>query len=64
MTDLSSLPPPPYAVADPGMPRWVKISGLVLVAAVVVFAAVHLAGGGLRDHSVRPTGAPPAEPVP
>ena len=34
----------------PGAPRWVKVSGLLAVAFVVVFAIVHLAGGGFRHH--------------
>jgi hypothetical protein len=34
----------------PGTPRWVKVSGLLAVAFVVVFAIVHLAGGGFRNH--------------
>ena len=34
----------------PGAPRWVKVAGLLAVAFVVVFAVVHLAGGGLSHH--------------
>lgn len=37
---------------DPArMPRWVKAFGLVALALLAVFLAVHLAGGGMRgDH--------------
>ena len=36
--------------AYPGTPRWVKVFGSVAVIALVVFAVVHLAGGGFRHH--------------
>lgn len=29
-----------------GMPRWVKVFGIVFMVLVVVFVVVHLAGGG------------------
>lgn len=34
----------------PGTPRWVKVLGIISLALVVVFVAVHLAGGGFRHH--------------
>lgn len=34
----------------PATPRWVKIVGALFVAAVALFAVVHLAGGGFRGH--------------
>jgi hypothetical protein len=37
--------------AYPGVPRWVKILGVITLALAVVFVAVHLAGGGFRHHS-------------
>ena len=47
--------------AYPGAPRWVKILGIISLTLVVVFVAVHLAGGGFRHHghlgSEAPTGA-------
>jgi hypothetical protein len=46
----------------PGAPRWVKVSGVLAVAFVVVFAVIHLAGGGFRHHA--PLGAHDAPPVP
>lgn len=36
--------------AYPGTPRWVKVLGLFSLVLVVVFVAVHLAGGGFRHH--------------
>jgi len=39
--------------AYPGTPRWVKVLGLISLALVVVFVAVHLAGGGFRHHGHR-----------
>jgi hypothetical protein len=36
--------------AYPGAPRWVKILGVVSLALVVAFVALHLAGGGFRRH--------------
>ena len=41
------LPQPPIY---PGAPRWVKILGIITLALVAVFVAVHLAGGGFRHH--------------
>lgn len=32
------------------MPRWVKIFAAVLVALLLVFVGMHLAGGGFRGH--------------
>lgn len=29
----------------PGLPRWVKISGIVIIALVILFAIMHLSGG-------------------
>ena len=34
----------------PGTPRWVKVSGIVVIAFVLVVVVVHLAGGGFRRH--------------
>jgi hypothetical protein len=31
-------------------PRWVKIFGAVIVALLLVFVVMHLAGGGFRGH--------------
>ncbi|WP_406726280.1 hypothetical protein WJ438_18775 [Streptomyces sp. GD-15H] len=36
---------------EPGMPLWVKVSGGVVVVLVVLFLAVHLAGGGMGGHA-------------
>ena len=36
--------------AYPGTPRWVYLFGIVVAVLVLVFLAVHLAGGGLGGH--------------
>jgi len=46
--------------AYPGAPRWVKILGIITVALVAVFVAVHFAGGGFHHHRHFGAGAPPA----
>lgn len=33
-----------------GTPRWVIVSGIVVLILIVAFAAFHLAGGGLGGH--------------
>lgn len=42
---------PPESTA--GMPRWVKVLGIIIVVLVLVFVIMHLTGGGLRDHTAR-----------
>jgi hypothetical protein len=34
----------------PGMPRWMKWFAALALLLLVVFAVVHLAGGGFRGH--------------
>ena len=42
-----------------GTPRWVKVSGIIAIVLILLFAILHLAGGGLRGHT--PEGhTPPA----
>jgi hypothetical protein len=36
---------------DEGMPRWVKVSGILLALLVVAFVVLHLTGNGLRGHA-------------
>jgi hypothetical protein len=45
--------PPPYSKSgdDSGAPRWVKVFGIVVMALVLLFAILHLAGLGLGDHT-------------
>jgi len=38
--------PRPY----PGMPRWVKVVGIVAVALALAFVILHLTGQGLGSH--------------
>ena len=40
------VPPHP----DTGTPRWVIVFGVIAALLLVVFLAVHLAGGGLHHH--------------
>ena len=49
---------------DIGMPRWVKVYGIIVAVLVLVFVTVHLAGGGFQGHlHGGPTPpAPAAEP--
>ena len=47
---MVDLPPDPDADGDVGTPRWVKAFGIVVIILVVVFAIVHLPGGGLGGH--------------
>ncbi|HZO32349.1 MAG TPA: hypothetical protein VFH48_40900 [Chloroflexota bacterium] len=37
--------------ADTGTPRWVKVSGLIAVAVVLLFVILHLLGGGIGGHT-------------
>jgi hypothetical protein len=34
----------PTATTPPGMPRWVKVSGIIVVALILIFAVLHLSG--------------------
>jgi hypothetical protein len=38
--------PPPAPDTEPGMPRWVKVFGIVLLVIVVLVVAMLLLGGG------------------
>jgi uncharacterized membrane protein len=53
---------PRSASATP-MPAWVKIFGVIYLIAVTIFAAMHLAGGGIGylDHGEMHGDAPTAE---
>jgi hypothetical protein len=53
----------PRGVAATPMPAWVKIFGAIYLIIVAIFAAMHLAGGGMGplDHSAMKAHAPPAE---
>jgi hypothetical protein len=59
--------PPPYPDSDgdtaddtgveadsgstPGTPRWVWVFGIIVIVLVLLFVILHLAGGGLGDHT-------------
>lgn len=36
---------------DVGAPRWVKLLGVVALALILLFVALHLTYGGLRGHA-------------
>ena len=52
---MPDLPPDRDAAGDAGhdtgAPRWVKIFAIVAIVAVLLFAVLHLAGGGFRGHT-------------
>ena len=33
-----------------GMPRWVKVFGIISIVLLVLFVLVHVLGGGFRGH--------------
>ena len=41
-----------YTGGDPPRPRWMYVLGIIVLAAVVVAIAMHLAAGGLRRHEL------------
>lgn len=42
---------PPGTAKPTGIPRWVKIFAIAAVVLVLLFLVVHLAGGGMGNHS-------------
>lgn len=48
MTDLPN--PPESSDDDTGMPRWVKVFGIIAIVLVVLFAIRHLSSGGFANH--------------
>lgn len=57
---MADIPPEADPTADPGedtgdetggTPRWVYVFGVSVVALVVLFVIIHLAGGGLGGHA-------------
>ncbi|MCX5302723.1 hypothetical protein OG304_04555 [Streptomyces sp. NBC_00160] len=51
MTDPSPAPRKPGAEPVQGRPRWVNVFALIVLALILVFVIVHLAGGGMGGHS-------------
>jgi len=39
----------PDPEAPPGVPRWVKVFGIVLLILILVFVVLHLTGNGLGN---------------
>ena len=44
MSQTHSEPDNRSTSAAPGMPRWVKVSGVVVVVVIILFAILHLSG--------------------
>jgi hypothetical protein len=44
---------PPDRESTSGIPRWVKMVGIILAVLVLLFVVVQLAGGGLGGHGPR-----------
>ena len=53
----------PRRVSATPVPAWVKIFGAIYLIAVVIFAAMHLAGSGMGplDHGAMNDHVPPAD---
>ena len=54
MTKLLGKPAESDVSADrgttTGMPRWVKVFGIISIVLLVLFVLVHVLGGGFRGH--------------
>ena len=53
---MADLPPERDSAGDdtgraPGAPRWVKVFAVVAIVLVLLFAVLHLTGGGFRGHA-------------
>jgi hypothetical protein len=46
-----SDPDDPSSASTPGMPRWVKVFGIIAIGLVLLVVILHLTGNGLHDHS-------------
>jgi hypothetical protein len=46
MSETHTRPDPE---APPGVPRWVKVFGIVVIVLVLVFVILHLTGNGLGN---------------
>jgi hypothetical protein len=42
---------PPDRETPPGIPRWVKAFGLIVIGLLLLFVIVHRLGGGFRGHA-------------
>jgi TRAP-type C4-dicarboxylate transport system permease small subunit len=43
--------PDPRGDNDRGTPRWAKVLAIVIVVLLLLFAIMHITGGGIRDHT-------------
>ena len=46
---MAETPTTPDPDAPPGVPRWVKVFGIVVLVLVLVFVILHLTGNGLGN---------------
>jgi hypothetical protein len=57
--------PDPRGDNDGGPPRWAKVLAIVIIVLILVFAIMHITGGGIRDHTnaglTRSSAAPPTQ---
>jgi hypothetical protein len=60
--DVEDAEPPPEQSSSRGMPRWVKVTGLIAAVLVVIFVAAQLLGVG-GDHGPRRHGGDDAPPA-
>jgi hypothetical protein len=49
-TNMSQTPTKPDRGSSPGMPRWVKIFGIILIVLAVAVVAMHLMGVDFGSH--------------
>jgi hypothetical protein len=43
--------PPPERESITSTPRWVKVFGIITLILILVFIILHLAGGGMGNHT-------------
>jgi len=53
-TETSDAGVDPHQPSGPGMPRWVKISLIIVVALVLLFVVLHLTGVLSSKHGLGP----------
>jgi hypothetical protein len=52
------MPDPPRSTEPGGIPRWVRISGIVVIVVVLLVAVMLLIGGGHRPRRHAPSDGP------
>ena len=54
-TTMSQTPIKPNRGSPPGTPRWVKISGIIVIALILLLVILHLTGNGFGNHNNMPS---------